>query len=146
MGGLYRRSTEVRHLGLFPDHEILASFARDEPAECGQSEASQISLECVRRPPSNPLQAPIGPRERMNDLAKLPQAPAGSLPNRVTDQYANDAFQFRLGITTQEATRSGPATHTTNGDEALCADKSGTYTKCLPQDGQRTVTLSAFTM
>jgi hypothetical protein len=82
----------------------------------------------------------------MDDLAKLRQAPAGSLANRVTGQHAKYTFQVPLGITTQEATRSGPATHMTIGDEALCADKPGTYTKCLPQDGQGTVTPRAFTM
>ncbi len=36
------------------------------------------------------------------------------------------------------------APHTTNGDEARYADKSGTYTKCLLQDGYGRVNLNAY--
>lgn len=80
----------------------------------------------------------------MSDLTKLPQASKACLPAAVTDQHGKDAFQVRFGTATNEATPTGTAQHTTNGDEALYADHSGTYTKCLAQKTYGVVVPSAF--
>ena len=69
----------------------------------------------------------------MSDLTKLPQADPACLPPGVTDAHGIDAFEVRFGTATLEATPTGSVSRTTNGDESLYADKSGTYTKCLKQ-------------
>jgi hypothetical protein len=80
----------------------------------------------------------------MSDLSKLPQAAKACLPPGVTDQHGKDAFEVRFGTATLEATPTGSVKHTTNGDEQLYADKSGTYTKCLKQDAPGVVNPNAF--
>jgi len=80
----------------------------------------------------------------MADLTKLPQASAGCLPAGVTDQHGKDAFEVRFGTATKEATPTGTVKHTTNGDEELYSDKSGTYTKCLKQKTYGVVDPNAF--
>jgi hypothetical protein len=80
----------------------------------------------------------------MADLTKLPQAPAGCIPAGVTDQHGKDAFEVRFGTATKEATPTGSVQHSTNGDEALYADKSATYTKCLKQKTYGVVDPNAF--
>ncbi len=80
----------------------------------------------------------------MSDLTKLPQASPECLPAGVTDQHGKDAFEVRFGTATAEATPTGTVSHTTNGDEALYADKSGTYTKCLKQKSFGVVDPTAF--
>jgi hypothetical protein len=82
----------------------------------------------------------------MADLTKLPQAPIGCLPAGVTDQHGKDAFEVRFRTATAEATPTGSVLHSTNGDEALYPDKSGTYTKCLMQIGFGIVSPAAFTL
>ena len=62
-----------------------------------------------------------------------------------TDQHGKDAFEVRFGTATQEAAKTGTITHTTNGDEALYSDKSGTYSKCLLQAVPGVVDAAAFT-
>ena len=81
----------------------------------------------------------------MSDLTKLPQASNPCLPAGVTDQHGKDAFEVRFGTATKEATKTGTVPHTTNGDEALYADKSGTYTKCVLQNAPGVVNPAAFT-
>jgi hypothetical protein len=51
----------------------------------------------------------------------------------------------RFGTATIEATKTRSVPHTTNNDEALYADKSGTYTKCLLQKAPGVVDPVAFT-
>ena len=80
----------------------------------------------------------------MADLTKLPQATNACLPPGVTDQHGKDAFQVRFGTATAEAAPTGSVPHTTNGDETLYADKSGTYTKCLAQKTYGVVDPNAF--
>ncbi|HEV7784786.1 MAG TPA: vanadium-dependent haloperoxidase [Thermoanaerobaculia bacterium] len=80
----------------------------------------------------------------MSDLSKLPQAAKACLPPGVTDQHGKDAFEVRFGTATFEATKTGSVQHTTNGDEELYPDKSGTYTKCLKQDKPGVVNPKAF--
>jgi len=53
------------------------------------------------------------------------------------------SFVLRLADATKEALIPVPA-HTTNGDETLYADKSGTYTKVLLQDSFGKVDLNAY--
>ena len=65
-------------------------------------------------------------------------APAG-----VTNQRALDAFEVRDSVAQMQAEVPIPS-HPTNGDENRYADKSGTYTKCLLQDGYGLVNASAF--
>jgi len=69
----------------------------------------------------------------MSNLNKLPQPSSGCLPPGVSDPQGTNAFVVRFGTATEEATKTGSVKHTTNGDEAGIADKSGTYTKCLKQ-------------
>ena len=78
-------------------------------------------------------------------LTTLPQASPACRPAGVTDQHGKDAFEVRFGTATQEATKTGSITHTTNGDETL-ADHSGTYTKCLKQSGYGVVDPAAFAL
>lgn len=80
----------------------------------------------------------------MSDLSKLPQASKACLPKGVKDQHGKDAFEVRFGTATAEATPTGSVSHPTNGDEARYADKSGTYTKCLKQDGPGVVNPAAY--
>jgi hypothetical protein len=80
----------------------------------------------------------------MSDLSKLPQPAKDCLPAKVTDQHGKDAFVVRFGTATAEATPTGSVKHTTNGDEELYPDKSGTYTKCLKQDAPGVVNPKAF--
>jgi hypothetical protein len=80
----------------------------------------------------------------MSNLSKLPQAAKACLPLGVTDQHGKDAFEVRFGTATLEATPTGSVKHTTNGDEELYADRSGTYTKCLKQDKPGVVNPKAF--
>jgi hypothetical protein len=80
----------------------------------------------------------------MSDLSKLPQAAKACLPPGVTDPHGKDAFEVRFGTATLEATKTGSVKHTTNGDEELYPDKSGTYSKCLKQDKPGVVNPNAF--
>src|SRR5437762_4178269 len=48
------------------------------------------------------------------------------LPSTVTDPRVNKSFAIRVGTATKEALIPVPP-HTTNGDEQLYPDKSGTY-------------------
>ena len=64
--------------------------------------------------------------------------PAGATNPRVVA-----SFVLRLADATKEALIPVPA-HTTNGDETLYADKSGTYTKVLLQDSFGKVDLNAY--
>jgi hypothetical protein len=82
----------------------------------------------------------------MSDLSKLPQAPGTCEPGGVTDQHGKDAFEVRFGTATLEASPTGSVMHTTNGDEANLADKSGTYTKCILQKDYGVVDPGAFTL
>ena len=65
-------------------------------------------------------------------------APAG-----VSDARAQQAFALRVKTATKEAAIPVPP-HNTNGDEERYSDKSGTYTKCLLQDGIGLVNLTAY--
>ena len=65
------------------------------------------------------------------------------LPGRVIDPRVKKSFALRVGAATKEALIPVPP-HTTNGDEALYPDKSGTYTKGVLQDGIGLVNLPAF--
>ncbi len=53
------------------------------------------------------------------------------------------ALALRVAAATKDAAVPVPP-HTTNGDEARYADKSGTYTKCLLQDAYGLVNLAAY--
>jgi hypothetical protein len=64
-------------------------------------------------------------------------------PARTNDARVRKSFALRVGAATTEAQIPVPP-HTTNGDEARYADKSGTYTKGLLQDGLGRVNLSAY--
>ena len=80
----------------------------------------------------------------MADLNKLPQASKACRPAGVIDQQGKDAFECRFGTATVEGTPTGSVKHPTNGDEAIYADKSGTYTKCLKQKSFGVVDPNAF--
>ncbi len=69
----------------------------------------------------------------MVDLTKLPQPAADCFPAGVTDKRGKNAFILRFGTATARAEQTSGLLHTTNGDETLYADKSGTYTKTLKQ-------------
>ena len=66
-----------------------------------------------------------------------------SAPSGVSDQRVIAAFNLRVSEATQDA-EVPPATNVNNGDNALYADKGGTYTKGLPHDNFGRVDLNAF--
>jgi hypothetical protein len=86
-------------------------------------------------------------------LSKAPFASAQSdasstlagvqLPATGVDPRVQRSFTIRLGTATKEALIPVPP-HTTNGDEGLYPDKSGTYTKGILQDGIGLVNLNAY--
>ena len=55
---------------------------------------------------------------------------------RATDPRVKQSFAIRNAAATTEALIPVPP-HTTNGDEQLYSDKSGTYSKGILQDGDR---------
>jgi hypothetical protein len=65
------------------------------------------------------------------------------MPASVTNNRLVQAFSIRVGEATQDEL-VGPAVNVNNGDTALYADKSGTYTKGLPHDNFGRVDLQAF--
>lgn len=65
------------------------------------------------------------------------------LPGAVIDHRVKKSFAIRVGAATKEALIPVPP-HTTNGDEELYPDKSGTYTKGILQDGIGLVNLNAY--
>ncbi len=64
-------------------------------------------------------------------------------PGSVTDPRVVQSFAIRVAAATKEALIPVPP-HTTNGDEQLYADRSGTYSKGIKQDGIGLVNLTAF--
>ena len=65
-------------------------------------------------------------------------------PNGAVNPRVVTSFALRVADATKEALITVPA-HTTNGDETLYADKSGTYTKGLLQDSYGKVNIAAYT-
>src|SRR5271165_6036107 len=65
------------------------------------------------------------------------------VPPGVTNPRALACFHVRFDTATKQAQVAIPP-HTTNGDEARYIDKSGTYTKCIKQDGPGRVNLAAY--
>ena len=84
-------------------------------------------------------------------LGKIPRASAQSstigeavaAPGSVVDPRVRQSFAIRVATATKEALIPVPP-HTTNGDEQLYPDKSGTYSKVVLQDGIGLVNLAAF--
>ncbi len=83
-------------------------------------------------------------------LGKIPQAAAQAAngngldaPAATTDARLRQAYSIRVAAARKEAQIPVPP-HTTNGDEELYPDKSGTYTKGILQDGIGLVNLTAF--
>jgi hypothetical protein len=72
-----------------------------------------------------------------------PNGVSRSLSPRVGDKRVLECFQRRVAAATREALIPVPP-HTTNRDESRYADKSGTYSKGLLQDGYGRVNLNAF--
>ena len=64
-------------------------------------------------------------------------------PAATTDKRVAQAFAHRVAAASREALIPVPP-HTTNGDEQLYHDKSGTYSKGVLQDGIGLVNLAAF--
>jgi hypothetical protein len=84
-------------------------------------------------------------------LGKIPRASAQSpaigdgiaAPDSLVNPRIKQSFAIRVGTATKEALIPVPP-HTTNGDEQLYPDKSGTYSKGVLQDGIGLVNLAAF--
>ncbi len=82
-------------------------------------------------------------------LGKIPQAVAqsdhgnGLAAPAATDARVRQAYAIRVAAAAKEAQIPVPP-HTTNGDEQLYPDKSGTYTKGILQDGIGLVNLAAY--
>ena len=84
-------------------------------------------------------------------LGKIPRASAQTsaigdgvaAPGNVVDPRVRQSFAIRVAAATKEALIPVPP-HTTNGDEQLYPDKSGTYSKVVLQDGIGLVSLAAF--
>ena len=64
-------------------------------------------------------------------------------PNGAVNPRVVASFALRVADATKEALITVPS-HTTNGDETLYADKSGTYTKGLLQDSYGKVNIAAY--
>jgi hypothetical protein len=64
-------------------------------------------------------------------------------PNGAANPRVVASFALRVADATKEALITVPS-HTTNGDETLYADKSGTYTKGLLQDSYGKVNIAAY--
>jgi len=64
-------------------------------------------------------------------------------PSGIGKKRVMEAFQLRQSLANQDA-HVPPAVNIDNGDNALYADKGGTYTKGLPHDSVGRVDLSAF--
>jgi hypothetical protein len=86
----------------------------------------------ARETPDLPTQSDFGAARSGNGL-----------PSGVTHDRLVQAFSIRVGEATQDAL-VGPAVNVNNGDQALYADKGGTYTKGLPHDDFGRVDLQAF--
>ena len=69
---------------------------------------------------------------------------ANATPPGLVNKRVLRTFQSRMAIANDEA-HIAVAPQTTNGDENLYPDKSGTYSKGLLQDGYGRVNLQAFT-
>ncbi len=83
-------------------------------------------------------------------LGKIPRASAqtsaigdGVAAPENLDPRVRQSFAIRVAAATKEALIPVPP-HTTNGDEQLYPDKSGTYSKVVLQDGIGLVNLAAF--
>ena len=84
-------------------------------------------------------------------LGKIPRASAQTsaigdgvaAPGNLLDPRVRQSFAIRVAAATKEALIPVPP-HTTNGDEQLYPDKSGTYSKGILQDGICLVNLAAF--
>jgi len=83
-------------------------------------------------------------------LGKLPTAGAQPPNSRshdgaetLTGTRVDQAYKIRVKTAGEEASIPIPA-HTTNGDEQRYTDKSGSYSKCLLQDGIGLVNLNAW--
>ena len=84
-------------------------------------------------------------------LGKIPRASAQTsaigdgvaAPGNLLDPRVRQSFAIRVAAATKEALIPVPP-HTTNGDEQLYPDKSGTYSKVVLQDGIGLVNLAAF--
>src|SRR5262249_57417688 len=64
-------------------------------------------------------------------------------PDKQTDPRVKESLSIRTTAATVESKIPVPP-HTTNGDEQLYPDKSGTYSKGILQDGIGLVNLAAF--
>src|SRR5262249_21644778 len=83
-------------------------------------------------------------------LSKLPTAAAKPLNSGTNDgallgagTRADQAYRIRVKTAGDEASIPS-ANHTTNGDEQRYSDKSGSFSKCLLQDGIGLVNLNAW--
>ncbi|MBA3544137.1 MAG: phosphoesterase, partial [Chthoniobacterales bacterium] len=110
---------------------------------------------------SKPLRAPAGQSRRRflsqvtaalatgTVLGKLPRAAAQSsdvgigLSARSSDPRLKQSYAIRVAAAKRESLIPA-APHTTNGDEERYADKCGTYTKGILQDGIGLVNLNAY--
>lgn len=81
--------------------------------------------------------ATFGQSSNSNSYAQMTPVPGR------TNKRVLQSFETRLAAASRDALIPVPA-HTTNGDEARYPDKSGTYSKGLPQDGYGLVNLNAF--
>jgi hypothetical protein len=90
-----------------------------------------------------PIVAASSAKAQISPSAGSSSSSCSGLPSSVTDQRIIQAFSLRVSEATQDA-EAGPATNVNNGDNALYADKGGTYTKGLPHDNFGRVDLNAF--
>jgi len=84
----------------------------------------------------------IGLSPILNSPGTKAEAATAQIPTSGNTRVAK-SFALRVAAATKDARIPIPP-HTTNGDEALYPDKSGSYTKCLLQDGYGRVNLNAY--
>src|SRR5579862_5434395 len=124
-------------------------------------------MEPVQAPPQNstsagPTKAPLSSPSRRKFIGKIGGAAAAAAtvgaigfsptkaeaatvrpPSTAVNPRVVASFALRVADATKEALITVPS-HTTNGDETLYADKSGTYTKGLLQDSYGKVNIAAY--
>ena len=86
--------------------------------------------------------ATIGLSPILDSSGTKAEAATGQFPGNAHSRVAK-CFALRVEAAARDAQIPVPL-HTTNGDEKRYPDKSGTYTKCLLQDGYGRVNLNAY--
>ena len=117
-----------------PIEQVTSSNRRNFLGQIGATVAAGVLSAAVKASGESSREGGGGQRTGGSNVA----APSG-----VSNARVLRSFELRVNAAIAEAQIPVPP-HTTNGDEERYSDKSGTYTKCLLQDGLGRVNLSAY--